>query len=512
MSTHAAAIPSQARHFIVNVLWSWAGVMTTIAVAALISPYIIRTIGDTNYSIWSLALSVVEYFWLIDLGLRSATVKYSAEFRTLGEERGTSELLSTGLVVYTFSGLLIACITLIIAPRIGPTFHIDNPVFPVLVMLVGLSWSVGLVFNLFGAALEGCQRFDIPNRIWITGLILRSIGTVVVLHMGFGLLQMGIILFCTQFLTYILTYIGFRSVLPHIIVSWTCARWSMLKTMVRYGVPSFTVLISTRLLTHSVPFLIAYFLPVRFLAYYTVPMRILDYALDGIGRVGMVTTPNATELMASGRSEQLVGLGVYANRYSLTLFAPVTMFLLAYGFELYSQWIRPDFAGNSAYLLPAMLLGPTIIAGQFNSVSILFGLGSHKTYSRMLLLESILAVTGMVIALPRFGLYGAAWVASSLASLDRGVIVCLLTARELGIRPAEYAARIYTRPLALAFAVLVALFGFKRIVPGNTRPQLVAAVLFMGALYVPLAMMLCVESHHRAYLLERVRRVLLRSR
>ncbi len=169
---------------------------------------------------------------------------------------------------------------------------------------------------------------------------------------------------------------------------------SKFKEMASYGVHSLRVLVSDRLLRQSAPILIPYFLPVQFLAYYSVPMRILDYMMDGIGRVGTVTTPNATELMATGRRAELINLGVYANRYSLALFLPVTIFLLVFGSEIYGLWIRPDFAAQSAYLLPAFLFGHTLASSQFNSASILFGLGRHQAYSKTLLAEAILSIVG----------------------------------------------------------------------------------------------------------------------
>jgi hypothetical protein len=39
--------------------------------------------------------------------------------------------------------------------------------------------------------------------------------------------------------------------------------------------------------------------------------------------------------MATGRQDELLNLGIYANRYSLAIFLPVTIFLLVFGGEVY---------------------------------------------------------------------------------------------------------------------------------------------------------------------------------
>ena len=86
------------RRFIVNVLWSWASVGVNIVVAALLSPYIIRQLGEGKFGLWTVSLSFIEYFWLIDIGLRSATVKFSAEYRAVDDTRSMTEVLNTGLL------------------------------------------------------------------------------------------------------------------------------------------------------------------------------------------------------------------------------------------------------------------------------------------------------------------------------------------------------------------------------------------------------------------------------
>jgi O-antigen/teichoic acid export membrane protein len=204
----------------------------------------------------------------------------------------------------------------------------------------------------------------------------------------------------------------------------------------------------------------------------------------------------------------LVSLGILANRYCLALFMPLTAFLLVYGYEVYSLWIRPSFAKESAYLLPVLLLGNTAMHGQYNSVSILFGMGRHKIYARCLFVEAILTVAGMMFLLPRYGLWGGAWLVASLMVVNRSIIVCLLTAWELEINPFEYAARIYSIPMALGAAALLFLMALKRTwIPGNNWRQAILAALLMGIPYAALAYRFCLAGHHRELLRGKVRSV-----
>jgi O-antigen/teichoic acid export membrane protein len=494
------------RRYLSNVAWSWGGVLVTLFVGFYLSPYIIRRVGDTQFGLWSLALSLVEYYWLIDLGLRSATVKYSAQFRAAGRDDQLNELLSTGLLYSLIAAAFLLVLSLAFAPRLGHLLHIDQPVFAPLVRIVGASWAVGLIFNRYGACLEGFQRFDISSRIWIISIAVRSVAILLLLHFGFGVVAMALALMGSQFLLYLLSYVELRTVFPAQNARLWKASVRMLKQMAAYGFHSFTALVSNRLLSQSVPFLLAYFLPVRYVSYYVVPQRLLDYAMEGIGRVGMVTTPSAAALQEQGGRERLVQLGIYTNRYCLTIYLPVTVLLWVYGVEFMRVWIRPDFAAQSAYLFRILLVGGTMVAGQFNSVSILFGMGTHKIYARSLFVEAILVVAGLAFAVPRYGLTGAAVVTSAFMLANRGILCGFLLSRELHTSFLGYMARIYSGPLAAAAATMGALFWVKwHWLPGRTWRELALAGAIFCLLYGVLAFRLSLTPEHRAMVLARLR-------
>jgi O-antigen/teichoic acid export membrane protein len=500
---------SRTKRYIWNVLWSWAGVATTLLLGFVLSPYTIRKIGELNFSVWTLALSLVEYYWLIDFGFRSATIRFSAESLATRDEKRLNELISTGVVWTLAAGLVVMTGSYVLAPQLGRLFHIEQPAFVTLVRMVGASWGLGMVSNIFSAVLEGAQRFDLTSRVWLIGMLVRSAGLLALLAMGYGVLAMGYMLLVSQIGSYVLTFVWFMRVVPQVRIHPALASTRMLGEMARYGIHTFTTLVAQLMQGRSAPLLIAYFLPLQNLAYYSVAAKIIDYATDGLGRVGMVTTPNAAELMAKGRTPALVELGVYANRYCFAIFVPMAIFLLSYGKEFLSVWIRPDFAERCAYLLPVLLIGEVIMAGQTNSVSILFGIGRHKVYSRWLLAEAMLVVAGLVLVLPHWGLYGVVWVRSILMAAVRGVALCWLVSRELGVDPLTYASRIYSIPALAAAFVLAVLFGLKySVLAGRNWPELIAAAAIMCALYVPLVFRFALAPHHREMALGKLREIM----
>lgn len=508
----------RSERFFTNVLWSWAGVAVMLLSGFVISPVIIRHVGHEGYGVWALAFSLIEYYWLLDLGLRRATSKYAAHYRATEEPAKINEVVNTGLLYFSGVAVLVIAASVLVAPYAHRFFQVQpdfRPTFKFLVTIVGVSWALGSVFNVFGACLEGFQRFDISSRIWIATTGVRSAGCLILLFLGYSLREMGILVVGVQLMGYLYSYISFRRVFPQQRFSFSLATVGMLKQLAVYGMHAFVAVVASQLLNQSVPLLIGHFLPLAFVGYYTVPQRLLSYAAEVVERVGTVTNTNAAELWARGEVESIANLGMFSNRYCMVLFMPVTIVFFAYGYELIKVWIGAEFALYTAPLLPYFVVATTMVsAGQYNSGSLLFGVGRHGGYSKFMLAEALLNVAGMFWALPRYGIVGAAALASALMVLNRGFLTAWLVCHNLKIPYLAYLRTIYVTPALVGVPVFALAVWMKRaILPGRNWYELAAAVSVVGAVYYGLAFWTCIRRHDRdlilGWTLARLRRVLL---
>jgi O-antigen/teichoic acid export membrane protein len=458
-----------------------------------------------------LVFGLIDNYWLFDLGLRSATVKYAAHYRATGEWHRINELLNTGIVYFSGVAALLIFAAMYLARHVESFFQVSpgfRPAFAFLILLTGASWAVGMIFNVFNACLEGFQHFDISSRIWISSTALRVAGTAVLLWMGYGLYALGILVVAAQVVGYALSYLAVRRVFPEHRFSFRMARYATFKQMAGYGIHTMTGAVALQLLNQSAPLLIGHFLNAAFVAFYNVPVRLLQYTGDAVDRIGLITSSNSAELAAHGDTDAISRLGIYINRYCLTLFLPVAVFLLFYGRQVIEVWIRkPDFVAMSAPLLPALLLGTTFaIAAQVNSSAILYGLAKHRGYARGLLAEGVALAVSLYFVVPRFGIPGAAWAISVLAVADRGLFTPWLLCRNLKFSFAAYMRSIYGRPVLTAVPVGAVAFWLRGwAIPGDSLVQVLAAACAIAALHFALAYFTCLEPHHRRVLLSRWR-------
>ena len=100
---------------------------------------------------------MIGYYGLLDLGFRSAVVFYSARHRALQEYEELNELISTLVVYFSVIAAVLIGVTFIVAGKAdrffppSPRYQGD---FPQLVLMIGISISSGIVFNVFSGLVD----------------------------------------------------------------------------------------------------------------------------------------------------------------------------------------------------------------------------------------------------------------------------------------------------------------------------------------------------------------------
>jgi O-antigen/teichoic acid export membrane protein len=466
---------------------------------------VIHHLGDERYGIWALVFSLVDYYAIVDFGFRSSVVKYAAHYRATGDLGRLDSLVSTGLVYFTSAAVVVIGAAVLIARNITRLFHIlprDESAFRFLTVTVGVGVALAIVFDTFNAVLEAYQRFDITARILILGNGLRATGCFAVIGLGWGLKAMGLCVLGSQIVTYLVAYSALRRLLPGRTFSPWKANLPMLREMLGYGVRTFTANVSLNVLNQAAPVLIGHFLSAAAVGYYVYPVRLLNYSVDLVCRLGLVTGSKAAELIAHGDIKTISRMAILVNRYCLMLFLPLAVYLVIFGRQLLEVWINPAFAANSAPLLPVLAAGVVVaVAAQFNSSAILYGLAKHGALARAVFLEAALCVGGLFFVIPRYGILAAACVVSGLMIASRGIYVPYWVSRHLGLSFSSYLWSIYARPLAIMtpIAAMAWILNLAAGAPSTWTAALGGGAL-MVACYYPVAFLFGLEPEHREML------------
>ncbi|HKM52861.1 MAG TPA: hypothetical protein VJY33_05570, partial [Isosphaeraceae bacterium] len=98
-----------------NAVVSLLGFTVHAVVTFMMTPILIRGLGDRRYGVWSLVESVLAYLSLFDMGILASVVRNAAQFETRRDWRDLNRVVNTSFALYLVLGTLVLVITMFLA-------------------------------------------------------------------------------------------------------------------------------------------------------------------------------------------------------------------------------------------------------------------------------------------------------------------------------------------------------------------------------------------------------------
>jgi len=393
-----------------NVTAAWLGLLVHAVVGFFLSPFILHKLGDEAFSVWVLIFAVSGYFGLLDFGIRSSIVKYTAQFVTTNDPEQLSCCLSTCLAFYSAIALFILLATAAGYLYLPLLFRIPAGLLTsarVLFLLAGASVAFTFPLSVFAGALEGLQKFSWLQLSQIGITLFRAFLIVVALIHGGGLLAIGIITVAMNLLSHLIfTYMALY-VLP-VRLSSRFVESNAFRTMARYGVFASVILAAEKLRFQSDAIVLGALLTSTAITSFSIAARLVEYASYAVRSMSQIFTPMSSQFHATGNMVRLQRTFVAGNRASAFIIFPLCVALIVLGKSIIEVWVGARYV--SSYSILVLLIIPrTLYLAQSTSIRILLGMGRHRILASVLLLEGGVNLLLSLLLVRRFGVVGVAW-------------------------------------------------------------------------------------------------------
>ena len=91
---------SKAHIYARNLGANWIGLGANLAVTFFMFRFMVHSLGDSRYGVWTLLTSLTGYLGLVDIGVRGGTGRYINYYLGRGQEEEVSDVVSTSLLFY----------------------------------------------------------------------------------------------------------------------------------------------------------------------------------------------------------------------------------------------------------------------------------------------------------------------------------------------------------------------------------------------------------------------------
>jgi len=220
-----------------NSLSSLARTIISIPVMFLLIPFTINSIGIENYGLWALTGVIANYQSFVEFGLSRGLVYFVAKSSRNDEKIEIGHYLSTAVVVFClilglFMVIVIYNQRVIVENILGIKKEIHIGIK--LVILAGFAGAINMISSLFRSVIDGYQRMTVTNYISIVQLFFSTVGTVIVIKSGYGVVGLGYNLVTISLIICLLTFLYIKFILG-VNISFFLFSISHLKQMLRYS-------------------------------------------------------------------------------------------------------------------------------------------------------------------------------------------------------------------------------------------------------------------------------------
>jgi len=398
------------KKILLSVFSNWANLLTTVVLAFIVSPILIRQLGNETYGIWILIISVTSYFTVLDFGVNTAIVRYVSKYTALKDSLKTNEVYSSSFGLFSIIALVVIMFTLIFAYFFKDLFSIttfSQTYLYLVFLIVGIDLAANLVFSVFMGTMKGLQRFLEVNMIVIGCNILKNIILISLLLNGHSLLSMALLQLSINAIKFLLQYYVIRSKHPTIKASLTTINKPTIYKLYNYSIYSFAIAIATKILFYTDSVVIGAVLDVSQVTFYTIASMLTQYLEQFIWAIVVVFIPIISAKDAKGEKNKSK-LYVIGSKYSMLLCTPVIIVLLLNGDRFIALWMGEDYAETSGNVLKVLLVAYLFSLSQLIAHGILKGISKHKALAYILCIEAIINLFLSLYLAQYYGIIGVA--------------------------------------------------------------------------------------------------------
>lgn len=342
-----------------NTGWNIGGGIALLILQLITIPYIISKLGDTQYGIWSLANILLAYFFFLDIGISTACVKYLSEKYNKATPAEINTIFWTALFTTVILGIIASCIMFIISPYIIKRFFLipDELLNLSIAVLRICSFCLFLTFisGIIKSIPFSLKRFDTINKIQFTTSSILTIGTVLALYYGYGLIQIAELSIFTQLLSIILFSIAAYKIEPRLV--YVVPQKNITIKLIKYGSFVFTDNIISPILMHLEKLFIGMFISASMITYYIIPHNLLM-------RLWLISTGFSTALFPTlseiSYNKNNILISYTVNRAVKLVSAIIGLILLSlfvFADLFLKLWLNESFALSSANVLRVLCIG-----------------------------------------------------------------------------------------------------------------------------------------------------------
>jgi len=353
----------------------------------LLTPLIIKSLGDAEYGVYKLVASITGYLLLLDLGMGNSVVRYIAKYKEKEDIESSRKFIGISIIFYTIIAISVIAIGSILLTKFKNIFATGLSITEIrlgerLLVLTILNAAITLGTSVFNNVIIAYSRFKISKGVAIIQIIARMMLTVIALQLGFGsvaVVSINLILTIVArgyYIIYVLYVMKLKPLFKNISLGF-------IREIVSYSSFIFLQMIATQINSYADQVLLGICVESSsaLIAVYGVGAQLVQY-FQSIGQAtGGILMPGVVKLIEAGSTpKQLQDEMIRIGRITLSILGIVFVGFLVNGRTFINWWVGNGYS-QSYYVALLLMFVYMFILTESIGTQILWAKNKHQLQS-----------------------------------------------------------------------------------------------------------------------------------
>ncbi len=427
-------------------------------VAGLIyTPWMINSIGEDNYALYTLALSIINIF-LLDFGIGSSVTRFLSEYYAGGKRDEAERFMGIVYKVFFLISAVIAVVLFVFYFFIDAIYQKLSPseiiVFKHLFIIVGAYSVISFPCTVFKGVLMANEEFIAVKLCGLGQKATDILLIVVFLLLGKGVYAMVLVHAFSNMLFHAVRYLLIRTRTKQRSQMHSWDR-QQAKSLFGYSAWVTVISIAQRCIFNIMPSLIAALIGSAEVTLFSLAATLEGYVYLFSDAINGMFMPRISRIFAAGKGEaELTPLMNRVGKFHVYTIGLIVIGFVCIGQRFVDLWMGAGY--ESVYLCTILLIIPSLIdVPQQVARTSLLTLNIVKQQAIIYLIMAIINIALSLLLVPALGSVGAA-VAVCIAYLSRTAMFNWLYQKKLPVHLGNYFKTVYVKwGVAAVFTLVV---------------------------------------------------------
>lgn len=399
-----------AKQIRLGAIMSYVAIFFSIAAGLVYTPWMVRKIGQADYGLYILALSVIAYF-VMDFGLSGSISRFVSKYRAEKDDQKVNQFLGIVYKLYIIIDLVILvalCVVFFFLENIFVQLtpaEIDK--LRVIFCIAGLFSVMSLPFVTLNGILIAYERFAVLKTFELLNRVITIVLMIIVLLLGYKLYALVIVnvVVGIGIIVFKVVYIKKNTTIN---VDFGYKDKSTLRHILKFSAWIMVISVAQRFILNITPTVLGIFSGTIQISIFAIGMAIEGYTWTFANALNGLFLPKVTRMVTENDDrEEITNLMIKVGRIQLIIVGLLLVGFTSMGRQFMVLWMGTDFV-NSYFVAVLLILPGVITYTQEIAYNLLMAIDEIKYRAVMHILAATISIILSVVLSRHYGAIGSA--------------------------------------------------------------------------------------------------------